>query len=687
LNVMMNRKEKGRALFYTRDSGGKHETTPGEYVGWAQRQAEQLELDFDGTPETIEAMIRNGQSAVGDLFLDFGVPGNILSRKGLDALLKTVLDDHDVSHVFTPRRNRLARPDHPMDGVKLEDALRRKGITLVFMDKTLAPMRRGKRPDIAELIVAAVDYDRSSEDRRELAQKVLYGQLRLAKMGFSTGGRPPFGFRRWLVKEDGTSVRELVEGEYVKRHGHHVVWLPGPEDEWAVIRRILRMLETTPAAQVARVLTAEGVRSPDSDRYRTDNGVRHRTSGVWHQTTIVGIARNPLLVALVEYGRRSMGDQLRCTPDGPRELADADFRTDENKPKVIINPDENRIIAPARFEAPVDPERHRCLLAKLDQRAGTQRGKPRSRDPNVNPLGGRVFDMNCGWPLYRQPYGNTYRYLCGLYQQSHGAQCAHNYVDGQTATRFLLSCVRQRALSPQRLQRLESRIRQLAAADQQDIRLEQTIGQTRAQLLEVETERDRVAQNLARAKNDEQYQAIEAIFDQLAQQAKSLRAEIAGMESQTGAVAEADSAVDIAMQIVRQLTELAGNAENLAAPRQIFDMLNARLFLGFHPVQGRKRTLNKICRGVVTFGDAKPAVEIYNGPTSRKKIKGPATSSAPGLGDRQLPSPPKSCVDSGKEDKSLGNVGRGERIRTFDFLLPKRSPRTASKSQEVICCQ
>ena len=25
----------GRGLFYTRDSGGEHETTPGEYVRWA----------------------------------------------------------------------------------------------------------------------------------------------------------------------------------------------------------------------------------------------------------------------------------------------------------------------------------------------------------------------------------------------------------------------------------------------------------------------------------------------------------------------------------------------------------------------------------------------------------------------------------------------------------------------------
>ena len=137
-------------------------------------------------------------------------------RKGLDAIVKTVRDDKSVSRVLIPRRNRLARPDDPMDGVKLENALREQGVTIVFMDKTLPPLRRGKRQEISELIVATVDYDRSSEDRRELAQKVLYAQLGLAKHGFSTGGRPPYGFRRWLVQEDGVRVCQLADGEYVK---------------------------------------------------------------------------------------------------------------------------------------------------------------------------------------------------------------------------------------------------------------------------------------------------------------------------------------------------------------------------------------------------------------------------------------------------------------------------------------
>lgn len=78
---MRARSEKGRALFYTRDSGGRHEMTPAEYLGWAQRKAVELGLSFDGTPQAIGEMIRTGQARRGDIFLDYGVAGHLLSGK------------------------------------------------------------------------------------------------------------------------------------------------------------------------------------------------------------------------------------------------------------------------------------------------------------------------------------------------------------------------------------------------------------------------------------------------------------------------------------------------------------------------------------------------------------------------------------------------------------------------------
>ncbi len=658
------RSEQGRGLFYTRDSGGKHETTPGEYVEWARREAAKLGVSFQGTAEAIETMIRTSQAISGDLFLDFGVPGNVMVRAGLNSLIETARKDLSVSHVFIPRRNRLARPDSAIDGITLELAVRSEGITLVFMDYVLLPLPKGKRQGIAELLGGIIDYDRSAEDRRELAQKVLFAQLGLAKSGFSTGGRPPYGFRRWFAKEDGTPVRELNKGECVKMQGHHVVWLPGPEEEWVIIRRILKMLETMPASKVAKTLTKEGVPTPDFGRQRTDNGVRHQTSGVWHQPTITNIARNPLLLAMMEYGRRSMGDQLRFTAEGPRELGESDFIAENGKPKVIRNSEP--LTARGHFEPQVDPVRHQKLLAKLDAAGETQRGKPRSQDPDNNPLGCRVVDMACGWPMYRTPYGQTFRYKCGFYQQSHGAECSHNHVEGVAATKFVLSCLRQRALTPERIEKLERRIRELAASDQGSRRAESQMADLRAKLQQLERERNLVSTNMARAKSDDQFAAISDDFNQLGTQIKAVQKELSAAESDVH-TNDIDTAVEQAVQVLHQLTDLASACDNLGAAGRLFELVNARLYLQYQPTKVKKRILNKITHGVVTFGDALPPVEIYRGPTSRKAIAGQAASAATRPGQNNLP--PDGSVSSGEEDKSLGNVSRGEWIRTTNLRL------------------
>src|SRR5262249_58041359 len=100
--AMTKRKQAGRCLFYTRDSGGHHENTPAEYVRWARRKAEELKLAFDGTPERIEAMIRRGASADGDLFLDYGVAGNPPSRPRLGALLQKAPTAPGGTHLPLP---------------------------------------------------------------------------------------------------------------------------------------------------------------------------------------------------------------------------------------------------------------------------------------------------------------------------------------------------------------------------------------------------------------------------------------------------------------------------------------------------------------------------------------------------------------------------------------------------------
>ena len=657
----MKRPERGRALFYTRDSGGKHEMTPGQYVRWAQRRAVELGLTFDGQESVILALIGSGAPFDGDIYLDFDVCGNLMSRPGLDALRTRVAADHSISHVLIPRRDRLARPDDPIEGVLLETSLRKCGVTVVFMDKILAPLVKGERIDIADVITGVVDYDRAGKDRRDLAQKSIDAQLALARAGFSTGGRPCYGFRRWLVRNDGARVRELVDGERVRMPNHHVVWLPVADDhpEMVTIRRIRSLLKTVPASRIARLLTEECIPSPDAGRRRKDGGVEHYTSGVWHQTSIGNIGRNAMLAAVCTYGRRSMGDQLRFSPTGPRPLGELDFRQD-GKPKVIQNLPEVVQRASAHFEPIVELAEHQELQLILDSRAASQRGKPRSRDPNKNPLGCRIFDLNCTWPMYRVPRGASFRYTCGQYAQSHGQHCDHNHVDGPTAAVFALSCLRQKLLSPKLLAKLRLRLRDLANGECVAPAVTGGLAAKRAELEQTQANLAKTERNMALADTPEQYRAVAEVFESLRRQVAEIQGQVAELQAAKNTHPDVDSEVAAAMAVLDRLPALAADPGNLAAIGAAFRVVNLRLFLAFQKRRVKGRKLNKIAHGVVTFGTAPPPVQLYAGATGRRAINGEsaaAVAANPG-GGVTLPGQ----FGSGREGNSLGNVSRGDRI-------------------------
>ena len=665
--MINQRPERGHALFLSRDSSGQHEMALMQYVGWAQRETIKLGLSFSGTPEQIAKMIKAGCHAQGDLFLDYGVSGNKLSRPGLNAFLEAIRLDRTISHVFIPRPDRLARPNEPDDGVKLEKRIRHLGVTIVYQNCTLGPLTRGVRQNKHETLDRFATFDSSGRDRQELAQKMIWTQIQLAQNGYSIGGRAPYGFRRWLVDAKKNPVRQLVDGERVRHAGHHVFWLPVDDEhqEMQTIRRIVDMLKSMPACKVARILTNDGVPTPDAGRWRTDSGHKHETSGLWHATTITNIARNPLLQGLVVTGRRSMGDQLRFTPEGPRELIVDDFRQDvfamedddDPKPKVIRNSPSALITSPASFEAVIDPEKLLKLNEELDRRAGTQKGKPRSRDPNNNPLGCRVFDMNCSGPMYRTTSGATYDYRCSRYTQSYGKECDHNRVKGSTATQVVLGAIGQSLLHPDRLARLAERLRQLVEQRAGNAQIEQAYDHQRAKVDQLKSKLDRAAGNYLSLESEAQRHAAKRAMDKIEEDVRQAESELKSLTPRP-VVVDPAAKVREAVALLRRLPDLAKSSENLPAVRRLIELVDARLYLGFEKKVVGKRQLNRVSKGVLTFGAAEPPITVYQGPTARNKL--PSYSAEQTPAESQVSDV---CVDvSVGKDDSLRNANRGDRI-------------------------
>ncbi len=316
-----------------------------------------------------------------------------------------------------------------------------------------------------------------------------------------------------------------------------------------------------------------------------------------------------------------MGDQVRLSPDGPRDFEESDYDSYTNKPKVIRNPESSQITAPAHFEPLEDPAKHAQLVKTLDQRAGTQRGKRRSRNPAKNPLGCRVFDMNCGSTMYRASQGKTFRYTCGLYIQSHAQQCAHNNVNGPTATRFGLSCIRQKLVSPMARQKLRQRLERLAKMQPKDDQIAQEINKKQSELNAATRQLDSVTTNLALAETVDQRSAIAKVFDQLVENKGQLENDLNELQQKAEPVRSSDTEVEQVMQLVDRLTGLAEQPEDFSKAKEMFDLTNLRMFFQFEPKKLTKRIVNKLVGGVVVFGGADAPVELYQGPTSTSQLK------------------------------------------------------------------
>jgi hypothetical protein len=464
----------------------------------------------------------------------------------------------------------------------------------------------------------------------------IHAKIRLARGGYSIGGEPLYGFRRWLVASDGTRKRDLAEHEFVKMPGHHVVWLPTATKELEVVHRILDEIETTPAARIARRLNKEGIPSPKAGRVRTVNGVKVETSGSWAQTTIENIATHPLLIALWEYGKRGMGDQLRFTPEGPRPLENSDYHPD-GRLKVAINPAEKIIKTPSKSEPVIDVERHTRSKEILEQRGKHLKGKARTRGDKPNPLGGRIYDLNCGWPMYRYDRRGRWAYQCGLYQNSQAACCRHNVVQGPAATRFVMACLRQRVLAPTTRAKLEARLHQLAVAESGEDPTRRQMVADQAELASAKRKLQTIGRNMALAETAEERAAIASLF-------KEVKAEEARLERRLSEAkpvmpaTEPQREVETAMSVLERLDELATTPDaNFAAITEVFRHTNAKLYLRFWQIEQGKRRLNVPSGGVLTFGSTAPPVSLYEGPTDRAIIQkmladGQSVSSVPGQG-------------------------------------------------------
>lgn len=239
-------------------------------------------------------------------------------------------------------------------------------------------------------------------------------------------------------------------------------------------------------------------------------------------------------------------------------------------------------------------------------------------------------------------------------------------MSGPQATEFVLRCIRQKLLSPTLLQKIEARLASFGQADGADTG-DNRAKKLAAELKMVENELAVAKRNLARANSDEEYGAISSEFARLSQRQQQLHQESIEHVEAKKKLNPSHSELDHVREIIRNLAKLATEAGGLQAAGELIRLVDAKLYLAFEPVTVKKRMINKIKSGVVTFGDAPPPIDVYRGPTSRKALK-----ELTGL-DSAISKP--TCNQQEKsffkpdKNQSIGNVSRGGWTAVELFLL------------------
>ena len=601
--------QEGRV--YLRRSSSGQESSLSTQLQWAIDKAKSLGVPLSATLVDLEYMQRHRLVAYRGIYLDDAVSGGKTRRRGFDAMLEGLRNDKKISHLFVFKRDRLARPRDPVDGMVLERDLRTWGVRVEMSDGVLDPGEHGAVA-LGQKAMSLFGYFESGEFSKKLSERIVLVQVSNASRGYSAGGRPPYGFGRFLINVSGGVVEELKAKRKVKEPGCHVRFLPNDEAKIGVWVRILEWLEIGWGyKRVAEHLNKLGIPAPDTGRVRGGDKFAGRVSGKWNHNTVRSLAMNPLIIGEKEFGRFSRGMHFRIGPSGPRAVNEDELLADGSG-RVIENDRSLWIRAESGGGAFFDADRWHRLQAKLAERGRAQRGKRRACDPNAYPLATRVFDLTGGCGSIMQGAARRDRgegrptYRCGAYMKRRG-ECHHNTVDAEALLRFAVGTIAtivKRAAGTEKLRAaIRTRIETLAAESRSP---EQAVCD------ELKSKVQRLRRQVEHAPRRILEEEDEAMRARLREAARDLAAELADAEQQLaqarahgpgGDVGDIDEEVEKAMNLLERIeTACADPVARGELPRMLDD-LGVRIGLNFRAGVTNNRSARILQGGVMAFGN------------------------------------------------------------------------------------
>lgn len=612
----MGARTKNRGLVFLRRSSGKQESSLQVQLEWAIKEAANLEVSLDASHADLDFMQSRGLHSHKSIRLDDAITGANLERAGFLTFKADVLADKSISHVFLIRRDRLARPEDATKMVSVEKEIRQSGVTFVMSDKICKPLDVGL-PDIGEEFSMWIDYYQSGDFLRKHAERVISSKILLARAGNWTGGRAPFGFVRVLVAASGEVLEELADGRRVREPGAHVRIMPKDTDKLAIWRYILDLKDKGwGAPRIAKHLNSLGIPSPDAGRTRTDHGVKHLVSGKWSTRSVLELCRNPAIIGMLSFGRRSDGTHRRLGKDGPRVLNEKD-RDSNDRPKLIRNSIEDRITTPTGFDSQYELSKWNEINRQMDERGKSQAGIPRSKDPARYPLATRVIDLTdgCGSIMYARTSGERRQYVCGRYTRTNFAECHNNSVDADALLRSTIQDLKQLVVLGGGRENVRRRLKERIEA--QGAAAEKTTAQREVEFLksnlsQLTIDLETMDHRMARERDDKRYAMIADQRDLLLKEISDTETKIRSLVQDMGTVRTVEADVDEAMRLFEEITALTEDEASRLKIGEIVRRIGLWIGLNYAAgIKGTKRQVRVLQGGIMTFGNEELPVRLF----------------------------------------------------------------------------
>lgn len=181
----------------------------------------------------------------------------LTNRDSLKQLLKDVMESqNEFRAVLVYDVSRWGRFQDTDEAAHYEYLCKSAGVPIHYCAEMFA-----NDNSVSGLILKALKRTMAGEYSRELSVKVKRGLIRLAKLGYKLGGPARYGLRRQLLDTQGKQKQILEYGERKSLANEHVILVPGPDEEVAIIRRIFHEFvnERHSPKTIAANLNREGI--------------------------------------------------------------------------------------------------------------------------------------------------------------------------------------------------------------------------------------------------------------------------------------------------------------------------------------------------------------------------------------------------------------------------------------------